>query len=169
MRNGVSPALPRRRSTLVMRRRRRRRWPGHSSWQSRWPKAQIQVASACRNREPRLLQPRPQLGPTVTQAQLLRPQATSQCKLRLVLYNNLKVYNIVNYAIRSRISIGRCAIKILNQLKRFTDKRPFFIILPLYGAHRPFLWVPSGFEPGGILSWKVAKGIPPCHLSHSVT
>ena len=126
MRNGVSPALPRRRSTLVMRRRRRRRWPGHSSWQSRWPKAQIQVASACRNREPRLLQPRPQLGPTVTQAQLLRPQATSQCKLRLVLYNNLKVYNIVNYAIRSRISIGRCAIKILNQLKRFTNKTTFF-------------------------------------------
>ena len=41
--------------------------------------------------------------------------------------------------------------------------------MPLYGAYRPFLWVPSGLETGGIPSWKVAKGIPPCHLGHSVT
>ena len=26
--------------------------------------------------------------------------------------------------------------------------------MSLYGAYRPFLWVPSGLEPGGIPSWK---------------
>ena len=35
--------------------------------------------------------------------------------------------------------------------------------------YRPFLWVPSGLEPGGIPFWQVAGGIPPCQLSHSVT
>ena len=32
-----------------------------------------------------------------------------------------------DYALRSLISIASCAIKILNQLKRYTDKTTFFL------------------------------------------
>ena len=50
--------------------------------------------------------------------------------------------------------------------------RFFYNVCPSMARHwrlPPIFVVPSGLKPGGFPSWKVAKGIPPCHLSHSAT